>query len=114
VGDGSSINALQFRFTPLGATPRDLQQLVRALNRMRRNNRVYALVMAPQRSFVMQGDEYPSPPPSLLQTFLADPAVSSSVVFSGTSVVGDFETKPSPYTIRGQKMLILKVVGPGT
>ncbi|MGD1155616.1 MAG: SpoIVB peptidase S55 domain-containing protein [Terriglobia bacterium] len=114
VGDGSSINALQFRITPLGATPRDLQQLVRALNRMRRNDRVYALVMAPQRSFVMQGDEYPSPPPSLLQTFLADPAVSSSVVFSGTSVVGDFETKPSPYTIRGQKMLILKVAGPGT
>jgi hypothetical protein len=114
VGDGSSINALQFRFTPLGGTPRDLPQLVRALNRMRRNNRVYALVMAPQRSFVMQGDEYPSPPPSLLQTFLADPAVSSSVLFSNTSVVGDFETKPSSYTIRGQKMLILKVVGPGT
>jgi hypothetical protein len=114
VGGGSSINALQFRFAPLGAAPRDLQQLVRALNRMRRNNRVYALVMAPQRSFVMQGDEYPSPPPSLLQTFLADPAVSSSVVFSGTSVVGDFETKSTPYTIRGQKTLILKVVGPGT
>jgi hypothetical protein len=114
VGDGSSINALQFRSTPLGGTPRDLQQLVRALNRMRRNNRVYALVMAPQRSFVMQGDEYPSPPPSLLQTFLADPAVSSSVLFSNTSVVGDFETKPSSYTIRGQKMLILKVIGPGT
>jgi hypothetical protein len=80
---------------------------------MRRNNRVYALVMAPQRSFVLQGDEYPSPPPSLLQTFLADPAASSNVMFSGTSVVGDFETKPTPYSIHGQKMLILKVVGPG-
>jgi len=114
VGGGSSINALQSRFTPLGSTPRDLDQLVRALNRMRRNNRLYALLLAPQRSFTMQGDEYPSPPPSLIQTFLADPAVSSSVTFSGTSVVGDYETKPSPYTIRGQKMLILKVVGPGT
>ncbi len=113
VGGGSAINALQFRFTPLGPAPRDLHQLVRALNRMRRNNRLYALLMAPQRSFTMQGDEYPSPPPSLLQTFLADPAVASSVTVSGTSVVGDFETKASPYTIRGQKMLILKVVGPG-
>jgi len=113
VGGGSSINTMEFRFSALGGTPRDAQQLVRALNRMRRNNRVYALLMAPQRSFVMQGDEYPSPPPSLLQTFMADPAAASSVVFSGTSVVGDFETKPTPYAIHGQKMLILKVAGSG-
>jgi hypothetical protein len=114
VGSGSSVNALQSRFTPLQSTPRDLGQLVRALNKMRRNNRLYALLMVPQRSFVMQGDEYPSPPPSLLQTFLADPAVASSVLFSGTSVVGDYESKPSPYTIQGQKTLVLKVVSPGT
>jgi hypothetical protein len=49
----------------------------------------------------------------LLQTFLADPAASSNVVFSGTSVVGDFETQPTPFAIRGQKTLMLKVVGPG-
>jgi hypothetical protein len=113
VGSGAYLNTMQFRLLPIGSAPRDLHQLVRALNRIRRNNRVYALLMAPQRSFIIQGDEYPSPPPSLVQTFLADPAVASSVIFSGTSVVGDFETKPSPYTIRGQKTLILKVVGPG-
>jgi len=113
VGGGASINALEFRFSALGGNARDSQQLVRALNRMRRNNRVYGLLMTPQRSFVMQGDEYPSPPPSLLQTFMADPAASSNVVFSGTSVVGDFETKPTPYAIHGQKTLILKVAGSG-
>jgi hypothetical protein len=113
VGGGANINALEFRFSALGGTARDSQQLVHALNRMRRNNRAYALLMAPQRSFVMQGDEYPSPPPSLVQTFLADPAAASSVIFSGTSVVGDFETKPTPYAIHGQKTLILKVALPG-
>jgi hypothetical protein len=113
VGSGASMNALQFRFAQPGATARDLHQLVRALNRMHRNNRLYGLLMAPQRSFIMQGDEYPSPPPSLVQTFLADPAFSSSVIFSGTSVVGDFQAKSSPYTIQGQKTLTLKVVGPG-
>ena len=111
VGGGASINALEFRFSALGGTARDSQQLVHALNRMRRNNRVYALLMAPQRSFVMQGDEYPSPPPSLVQTFMADSAAASSVIFSGTSVVGDFETTPTPYAIHGQKTLILKVAG---
>jgi hypothetical protein len=34
-------------------------------------------------------------------------------VMSGTSVVGDFETDPSPYTIRGQETLLLKVSSPG-
>jgi hypothetical protein len=113
VGGGSSINAMEFRYSALGGLPRDSQQLVRALNRMRRNNRVYALLMSPQRSFAMLGDDYPSPPPSLLQTFMADSAAASSVVFSGTSIVGDYETKPTPYAIHGQKTLILKLAGSG-
>ena len=113
VGSGQALNGLENRLTPLSAPPRDLRQMVRVLNRMRRNNRVYALLMAPQRSLVIQGDEYPSPPPSLVQTLMADPGASGSVAFSGTSMVGDFETKASPYTIRGQKTLLLKVVGGG-
>jgi hypothetical protein len=113
VGSGSTLNLLQMRFSPLTVSPRDLFQLVNALNRTRRNNRLYALLMAPQRSFIMQGDEYPSPPPSLIQTLLADPGVASSITLSGTSVVGDFETKPIPYTIRGQKILLLRVTEGG-
>lgn len=114
VGSGPTINAVQSLFNLLTMHPRNLHQLVRSLNRLRRNNRLYALLMAPERSFILQGDEYPSPPPSLVQTFLADPAMSSSAVFSGTSVVGDFETKSSPYAIRGQKTLLLKVVAAGS
>jgi hypothetical protein len=113
VGGGANINALQFRLTPPGSAARDIPQLVKALNRMRRNNRLYALLMAPQRSFIMQGDEYPSPPPSLIQTFMADPAAASSVNLSGTSVVGDYEAAASSLMIQGQKTLFLKVVGPG-
>lgn len=113
IGSGSTVNQIQTRFSPANMSPRDLQQLIRAMNKIRRNNRIYALLMAPQRSFVLQGDEYPSPPPSLVQTFLADPAVSSSIMFSGMSIIGDFETKPMPVTIRGQKTLLLKVVESG-
>jgi hypothetical protein len=113
VGGGSNINALQFRLTPPGSDARDVHHVVKALNRMRRNNRLYALLMAPQRSFIMQGDEYPSPPPSLVQTFMADPAAASSVNLSGTSVVGDFEAASSSLMIHGLKTLFLKVVGPG-
>ncbi|HVA01824.1 MAG TPA: SpoIVB peptidase S55 domain-containing protein [Terriglobia bacterium] len=114
VGSGSALNALQNRLVPLSQAPRNLQQLVRALNRMRRDNRLYALLMAPQRSLTLQGDEYPSPPPSLVQTFLADPSVSSSVIFGTASVIGDFETKPALYTIEGRKILYLTVEDSGS
>ena len=109
VGSGASLNALQNRLTPFSTTPRDLHQLVRALNRMRRNNRLYALLMTPQRSLTLQGEEYPSPPPSLVQTFLSDPAVSSSVIYGTASVIGDYQTKPTEYMIQGEKTLYLKV-----
>jgi hypothetical protein len=64
-------------------------------------------------SFIMQGDEYPSPPPSLLRTLMADPAAASSVNLSATSVVGDYEAAASPFMISGQKTLLLKVIGRG-
>lgn len=113
VGSGTMINLIEGRLTPLSGPPRDVHQLVEALNRMRHNNQLYALLMAPQRSFRLGGNDYPSPPPSLLQTLMADVAASSGVSFRGTSVVGDFEGKPSPYTIQGQKTLFLKVLGAG-
>ncbi|MGH7869442.1 MAG: SpoIVB peptidase S55 domain-containing protein [Candidatus Dormibacteraceae bacterium] len=109
VGSGPALNMVQMRFGEAGRMPSDLHQLVRELNRTRRNNRLYALLMSPHRSFKLGGDEFPSPPPSLLQTFLADPAVSSSITFSGDSVIGDYQTQPTPYTIHGDKTLFLKV-----
>ncbi len=109
VGSGASLNALQNLLTPFSTTLRDLHQLVRALNRLRRNNRLYALLMTPQRSLTLQGEEYPSPPPSMVQTFLADPAVSSSVIYGAASVIGDYQTEPTQYMIQGEKNLILKV-----
>jgi hypothetical protein len=33
------------------------------------------------------------------------------MLFNGTSMVGDYETSPTPYAITGQKTLILKVAG---
>ena len=74
VGSGMTINMLEGRLGALAGPPRNVHQLVDALNRMRHSNQVYALLMAPQKSFVLQGKDYPSPPPSLLQTLMADPS----------------------------------------
>lgn len=110
VGSGAAVDAIEGRLTPLASPPRNVQAMVRALNKMRRNNRIYAVLLAPEGSFRLAGDEFPSPPPSLLQTFLTDPAAASRVTMSPTSVVGDFETDTTPYTVTGQQALLLKVI----
>lgn len=111
VGSGAAMNALEMHFLRAGSPPRSLRQLVRELNDTRRNNRLYALLMSPQRSFVMEGTDFPSPPPSLLETFMADPAVSSKITYRGDSIVGDYQTPPVPYSIEGEQRLVLKVLG---
>lgn len=113
VGSGAAADAIEGRLTPLASPPRDLHRMVGALNKMRRNNRIYAVLLAPEGSFRLGGDEFPAPPPSLLQTFLSDAAAASRVSMSATSVVGDFETGPTPYTVTGQQTLQLKVISVG-
>jgi len=113
VGSGAAADAIEGRLTPLASPPRDLHRMVDALNKMRRNNRLYAVLLAPEGSFRLAGDEFPSPPPSLLQTFLSDAAGASRVTMSSTSVIGDFKTDPTAYTVTGQQTLQLKVISVG-
>ena len=110
VGSGAAADAIEGRLTPLASPPRDLHRMVGALNKMRRNNRLYAVLLAPEGSFRLAGDEFPSPPPSLLQTFLSDAAGASRLTMSSTSVIGDFKTDPTAYTVTGQQTLQLKVI----
>ena len=111
VGDGRTINRLYSRrFSPHRGRPaKDLRQLVRALNRLRRNNRLYVLLLGPRRTFVVQGEEFPSPPPSLIQILLSDPGVSTNIVASRQSIIGDSEGSSLPYAIRGRRTLRVKV-----
>lgn len=113
VGSGAAADAIEGHLTPLASPPRDLHRMIGALNKMRRNNRIYAVLLAPEGSFRLAGDEFPAPPPSLLQTFLSDAAAASRVSMSSTSVVGDFATDPTPYTVTGQQTLQLRVISIG-
>ena len=111
VGSGGAINRFQSpRLSGLRARPaKNLRQLVRALNRLRRNNRLYVLLLASKRTLFLQGEEFPSPPPSLIQTFMSDPAVSTDLATSRYSIIGDSEGSPQPFSLRGQRTIRVKV-----
>ena len=111
VGSGVAINRFRSpRLSALRGRPaKDLRQLVRALNRLRRNNRLYVLLLASKRTLFLQGEEFPSPPPSLIQTFLSDPAVSTDMATSRYSIIGDSEGSPQPFSLRGQRTIRVRV-----
>ena len=112
VGSGQMANRYfspRFSSQGGGRAAQDLRQLVRALNHLRGKNRLYVLLMDQKRAFFLKGEEFPSPPPSLLQTFQADPSVSTNLAGAGFSIIGDSESEALPYAIQGQRTLRLRV-----
>ncbi|MBU2437972.1 MAG: hypothetical protein KKC69_02330, partial [Acidobacteria bacterium] len=57
--------------------PRNLNQLIRLLGNLRKNNRIYFKVFASKPGLFLQGEEMPNLPPSL-KSMLASPRAASS------------------------------------
>jgi hypothetical protein len=89
--------------------PRDPQQLIKAINRARRNNRLYVRISRPDTGFVLQGDSFPSPPPSVISTLTTDPSLSINVSRTMLSTVADYELDPVPGVVAGVKALSLTI-----
>lgn len=65
-GDAATFAALDQQDLRPGFAPRDLGQLLQALNRLRRNNRVYLRLRRPAAGAVVAGEPLPNLPPSVL------------------------------------------------
>lgn len=61
-GDASSVSRAESADDPV--FPRDLDQLIRLINRLRRNDRVYIVASRPDNGVFMGGARLPNPPPS--------------------------------------------------
>jgi hypothetical protein len=66
VSDAASMNALEQRELRQSFAPRDLPQLLRALNALRRSHHVYARLLRPDDGAVVAGEFLPSLPSSVL------------------------------------------------
>jgi hypothetical protein len=109
VADGASLDRIEAAMSGRPALPKDPQQLVRAINRSRRNNRLYVRLARPETGFALQGDTFPSPPPSLVSTFSTNSSLSFNVSRTMLSTVGDYELAPVPGVVSGFKSLLLTV-----
>ena len=109
VADGSSLNLAEVRQLPGGFTPKTPAQLVRAINNLRKNNRLYVRLSRPQTAFLLHGTQFPSPPPSLARVMANEPSVSSNIATSSVSTLAETELEPLPSVVTGRKTITVLV-----
>ncbi len=109
IGDGVTMTASDLKRAP-SAAPHDLGQVIRELNDLRKTDRLYVKVFSRNPGAVVDGEELPSLPPSMLA--LLNPERSSDSHTSGTRVspVSELVLRPSDLVIQGQRSLTLTIV----
>ncbi len=106
VGDGASIQAMEPR---TGISPKSLGQLVRELNKIRKADRLYVKLTRSEDGAIINNEELPNLPPSVLATLGSD-RTSGGYVKTGSSTFFEKELPPAEFVISGQRTLTLTVV----
>lgn len=107
IGDGASIQAMEPR---TGISPKSLGQLVRELNKIRKADRLYVKLTRNEDGAIINNEELPNLPPSVLATLGSD-RTSGGYVKTGSSTFFEKELPPAEFVISGQRTLTLTVVG---
>ncbi len=110
VADGSTLTAVENRSLRQQFSPRDLDQLIRAINNIRKNDRVYVRLQRPEPSVVLRGEEFSTLPPSFNNVITSDRSSSSSLSTMRSSNLYEYELPSTPFVITGQRSLTLEVV----
>jgi len=105
VADGNSLNLAEVRELPGGFTPKTPAQLVRAINNLRKNNRLYVRLSRPQTAFLLRGLQFPAPPPSVARAMASEASAGTNVATSQVSTLAEIELDPLPSMVSGQKTI---------
>jgi len=109
VGDSAAMQAVetaQYRAT--GVIPRNIDQVVRLLNNLRKNNRIYFKVIAPKPGLFLRGEEMPNLPPAMKSLFASPRAASSSPTEITMSTLGEFQL-PVPFVFKGSASIPIRI-----
>jgi hypothetical protein len=106
VGDGGS---LQQASASQSFVPKDLGQLVGAINKIKKNDRLYCKLFRITTGAVIGTDEMPNLPPSFVATLNSDRATGG---FTPTvlSPIDEKELPPAEYVISGQQLIAINVI----
>ena len=106
VGDGG---ALQQASAAQNFVPMDLTQLVGAINKIKKNDRLYVKLFRVASGAVIGTDEMPNLPPSVVATLNSN-RTSGGFTATALSPVSEQELPPAEFVIEGQQLISINVV----
>lgn len=110
VADGATLMNLESRMMRQTFVPKNLDQLIRAINNTRKNDRMYVRLQRPEPAVILRGEELSSLPPSFNAVISSDRSSSNSMLSMRTSNLYEFELPSTSLVISGQRRLTLDVV----
>jgi hypothetical protein len=108
VADGSTIMSIDEQEEGGNLIPRDLSQLIKLVNSMRKNDHLYLRFFRRESGIVVNGEGMPGLPPSILSIMKSE-RKAGAVSMVHTSALREYELPAAEYMIAGYKMLNLTV-----
>jgi hypothetical protein len=105
IGDGAILQDASGART---FVPRDLSQLVIAINKTKKNDRLYLRLLRPAPGVVIGSSELPNLPPSVVATLNND-RTSGGYTATNLSQVYERELSPAEFVISGQQVISVTV-----
>jgi hypothetical protein len=109
IGDAASMAQVEMSQYKRGTfMPRSLNQLVRVLNNLRKNNRIYFKIIASKPGLFLKGEEMPSLPPTMKSMFTSPRAAASAPTELNKSTLSEYQLR-LPYVFKGAVMIPIRI-----
>jgi hypothetical protein len=109
VGDAASMQRVETgQYRAAEIVPKSLSQLIRLLNNLRKNSRIYFKIVASKPGLFLRGEEMPNLPPAMKSLFASPRAASSAPVELNISTLGEYQL-PVPYLFKGMVSIPIKI-----
>ena len=107
LADGNALTNLEQREMRQSFVPKDLDQLIRAINALRHNNHIYARLLRSDEGAIVRGEYLQSLPPSVLAV-LGGSDEGTGIIPLRTASVWEFDLA-TDYAVTGSRALSLAV-----
>lgn len=109
IGDSASMQQLEMSlYKSQDFVPRSLHQLIRILNNLRRNNRIYFKIIAGRPGLFIKGEELPNLPLTVKSMFTSPRAASTAPTELNRSTLGDYQL-PVSYVFKGTAAIPIRI-----
>ncbi len=109
IADATSMRQLEIsQYKVETFVPRSLNQLIRILGNLRKNNRIYFKVIASKPGLFLKGEEMPNLPPSMKSMFTSPRAAASVPTEIKRSTMREYQY-PVPQVFRGLAIIPIKI-----